>query len=733
MPQEVSGNSSGKFDSETVVSESKEASKIPWPRKLVYGCVFGAFVICLLEITLLVCGVRSIAEDSDPLQGFSSRYQLYRPSVKDANVLTTVPQRLGHFNPQSFTAQKEPNAFRIFTLGGSTTYGRPYDDQTSFSGFLRAALPEMDPSRKWEVINAGGISYASPRIAILMQELSQYQPDLFIIYTGHNEFLEDQTYSSLTEIPEALRVSAGVASHLRIYSVLHRVFHADEQPSAIDDSMDLSEVNTRLDRSIGPNAYHRDKPWQKQIITQFHENLETIVTLATKCGAQILLVTPASNLRDFKPFKSENNHDLHGEELKYFRQFVVEANTHYEEGSFALALQSAQKALEIDDLHAGAQFLRGEILLSLDRVREAQEAFNLALEKDVCPLRANRDIVKTIHDVADEHEVPLLDFSEKIISLSENQIPGEDWFLDHVHPTIAGNRLLAQMICEKMIQIDIVNPRTGWNDSEYEKVALNLVSKIDPHQHAMALRNLAKVLGWAGKNQEAANLVARAIKLLPNDAETHTMAGTAAMQNNQIDSARTHFEMALEIDPANARALIGLGDVLSREGNHEIALKHFSKATEIDPSLVPAWFNMGNSFRHLGQFNDALDAYRKALELEPNQPDAQKNLGLTLVMQGKIAEAVSHFETALLLDPDSAERHADLGLVLIDAGNSKRASAEFQTALTIDPNTVPALIGTALLSEQAGNLSQAADSLRKALTIDPENTNVRSFLERITN
>ena len=38
-----------------------------------------------------------------------------------------------------------------------------------------------DPTRNWEVINTGGLSYASYRVAALMEQLVEYQPDLFVI------------------------------------------------------------------------------------------------------------------------------------------------------------------------------------------------------------------------------------------------------------------------------------------------------------------------------------------------------------------------------------------------------------------------------------------------------------------------------------------------------------------------------------------------------------------------
>ena len=82
-------------------------------------------------------------------------------------------------------------------MGGSTTFGRPYDDATSFCGWLRELLPELEPAHEWEVVNAGGVSYASYRVSLLMEELVKYDPDIFVIYSGQNEFLEDRTYRDI--------------------------------------------------------------------------------------------------------------------------------------------------------------------------------------------------------------------------------------------------------------------------------------------------------------------------------------------------------------------------------------------------------------------------------------------------------------------------------------------------------------------------------------------------------
>ncbi len=55
-----------------------------------------------------------------------------------------------------------------------------------------------------EVINVGGISYASYRIAAILDEVLQHEPDLVVIYMGHNEFLEARTYDKQMLVPSTV-------------------------------------------------------------------------------------------------------------------------------------------------------------------------------------------------------------------------------------------------------------------------------------------------------------------------------------------------------------------------------------------------------------------------------------------------------------------------------------------------------------------------------------------------
>ena len=166
-------------------SSNDSARSLSWRKKLLFALVTTTAFFLLLEASLAILGIERVTDSSDPFIGFSRQIPLMEldSGAADGPIIRTAPGKLVWFNPQSFPAKKPAGTRRLFCVGGSTTFGRPFADLTSYCGHLRELLPLVDPSFDWEVINAGGVSYASYRVAAVMEELAQYEPDLFIVYT----------------------------------------------------------------------------------------------------------------------------------------------------------------------------------------------------------------------------------------------------------------------------------------------------------------------------------------------------------------------------------------------------------------------------------------------------------------------------------------------------------------------------------------------------------------------
>ena len=161
-------------------------------RKILFrlsAVLLGLSVFVLFELVCRLAGWGADSTANDAFSEFASVRPLFVRDADDARFVVAENRR-GFFAEDSFPVEKTQK--RVFVLGGSTVQGRPFSIPTSFATFLEIGLNHTDPDHDWKVINCGGISYASYRLLPIMEECMQYEPDLFIVCTGHNEFLESR-------------------------------------------------------------------------------------------------------------------------------------------------------------------------------------------------------------------------------------------------------------------------------------------------------------------------------------------------------------------------------------------------------------------------------------------------------------------------------------------------------------------------------------------------------------
>ena len=698
-------------------------------KKLAIGCAVALAFYATVELVLMAVGVIPLHERTDPYVGFSGYAPLFlkRTSPSGQPIFETAPNKLAWFNLQSFPAHKAKGVTRVFCLGGSTAYGHPYDDQTSFAGWLRVFLPAVDPQRRWEVINAGGISYASYREARLIEELSAYEPDLFIVYGSHNEFLEQRTYDKLLKTPRLVRDVGALASRLRLYSVLHDLAQRRQSavPSQEGGAVLGAEVKAVLDRSVGPDYYHRDDEMHRAVMDHFRDSLIRMTEISARTGAKIIFITPASNIGDFSPFKTEPSPGLSAAAIDEVKKLKAAAATALDAGDYAHAEATAAQALAVDRRDAEALYFRGQALRGLGRIDEARAALIAARDEDVCPLRALTPICQIVTDVARQTGAGLVDFVQMMNERAKDGIPGSDWFLDHVHPTIEGNRVLALALIKEMERRNLVAPAPAWNDAAIATVTQKLNGSVDEKAHALALKRVAKVLVWAGKYREAEHFIDLALRTIPENAEAHLSKGTIRETAGDKEGALLHFREAVRLAPAYAHARRCLGMTLFELGHAAEARVELEEAVRLDPKLVEAHYGLGAVLQTLGDKKGAAAAFRTVLQLDPMHAEAHNDLAGVLFEMGNLDEAAVHYQRALEIraiahHPGLADVHVNLANLCLRKGNVDDAISHFQKALEIKPNSVEAHYGLADVLLQKGSIDEAIAQYEKALALKPD-------------
>lgn len=414
-------------------------------------------------------------EATEPWIAFQSIRPLFELDESNERYLT-ASERMDIFRRDEFAAQKPDDEFRAFCLGGSTVQGRPYAIETSFTTWLELSLTAAEPRRSWQVINCGGVSYASYRLLPILKEVLNYEPDLIIVYSGHNEFLEERTYSEYKQAASWKRESHEWASQLRTYQLIRegwlQLSHSSNETEPDVDVLP-SEVLARLDFENGLELFQRDDQWTATVEQHYIENLHRMIELCRLQNVPILIVNPVENLRDCAPFKSEFSSNTSSETQHQLTELLSSRTNSLDKPAL---LEQYKNAIEQDPRYALSHYRLGLTYESLGEIEQARRSFIRAKQEDVCPLRMRENMHEQLLRLCDEESIPVIDANKHFTEMSQSQITDNEWLLDHVHPTIEGHRKIADWILKAMAQQQLVKPGDGWESNRNELYEAHLAT-----------------------------------------------------------------------------------------------------------------------------------------------------------------------------------------------------------------------------------------------------------------
>lgn len=194
-----------------------------------------------------------------------------------------------------------------------------------------------------------------------------------------------------------------------------------------------------------------------------------------------------------------------------------------------------------------------------------------------------------------------------------------------------------------------------------------------------------------------------------------------------LAAAQAHFQSAIETDPGDALAWVGLAEAYASqtaytgqfppEDGLRLAREAATRALVIDPGLATAHAALGwIEYLHDWDWAAADARFSRALQLAPG--DAQllvraATLDFTL---GRYLRAAERQEQAIARDPLRARWHYSLALTRLAQGRNRDAEAGARRALSLDP----AMAGGPLLLAESLLLQRRFDDAEQALSGEPD-------------
>lgn len=537
-----------------------------------------------------------------------------------------------------FEKEKSPGTIRIFVMGASSAAGYPFTPGGAFSKYVRKRLQLIFPSKNIEVVNLAFAAVNTYTIRDLFPGVLEHEPDLILIYAGHNEYYgalgagsTESLGSNRDVVNFVLTLNTFKITQLTrdvIKSVID-LFSPGEKPSGTLMSRMAKEQSIPLDSEIYKNG-----------IEQFRGNLSDILNMAKEAEVPVILSDLVSNLKDQKPFISIND-----SKQPPASEIYNTARQKYDNGNY----------------------------------REAERFFRKAKELDALRFRAPEELNKIIHELGNRYNYSIIKIDSVFNALSENGIVGNNLLTDHLHPTVHGYQIIGKLFTEEILrgnflpeieselnyaqqdsivisnfsftEIDstlgryrIIILKSDWPYVEKSKSVqktlreINLKTFIDStalkvvddkisweRAHRMAAKYYISN-GYVNKFKEEMNTV---IDQYPLITEYYKSASQELLNKKMYDDAYFYLEEYYKRTP-DAFSSKWLGIIDLSKNKIASAIKYLEESVKFNLRDAQTLYNLAGAYSLNKEYRESLETINNCLRVSPDFPGA-KNLKAQLM------------------------------------------------------------------------------------------------------
>jgi tetratricopeptide (TPR) repeat protein len=249
------------------------------------------------------------------------------------------------------------------------------------------------------------------------------------------------------------------------------------------------------------------------------------------------------------------------------------------------AIESYNRALEINSNYAFAWNGKGGSLVEVGKNKEAIECFNKALE-----INNNYDNAwynKGVSLVNLQKYDEAIKCYDKAIEINPNHVHA--WCAKGIVFHRLGKYNEAMRFYDKAVEID-----SKFIFSSYDK-GLSLYA--------------------LGEYEEAIKYFDKVIEIEPNHAAAWNNKAWILAKTNRNKEALSLIEKASEIDANNYEILCTKGFILYNLGQCHEAVRYYDKAIDINPHMADIWYDKGLAYNKLGKNKEAEECFNKARQL----------------------------------------------------------------------------------------------------------------------
>lgn len=525
-----------------------------------------------------------------------------------------------------FAVDKKPETYRVFVLGGSSAAGYPYMPLGAFSRYIRLRLEQNYPDKIIEVVNIGLTAVNSYTIRDLIPDVIEQKPDLILIYAGHNEYYGALGAGSMESLGQSRSVVNFLLS-LNQFKTTQLIRDFIKFTISLFADNEKSQTGTLMSRMAENQKIEYDSDTFNLGIEQFNGNMEDIINEVKRNNIPIILSTLASNLKDLPPFI-------------YDRKDSTK--------------------------NAGLIFRKAEKSYAQLNYRKADSLFRIAKDLDQLRFRAPEKLNSIIKNLADKHNLPLVDIDSLLSLQSPNGIIGDNLMTDHLHLTLEGYQELGKLFYNTMNEMKFLPAGNPIYNFSYQDsiVKINFpFSELDSTIADYKLRILKN--DWPFKTPKNSLPFNSIIK--PTD---HVDSAAAEVVRGNIDWHKAHLNLA--------NYYIKKKDFSKFKNEMGILVFQYPIITEYYELLISELINQR-------EYDEAFEYLVKNNRISENH-FSTKWLGTIELSRKNYKSAINYLETSFKYGKNDAQVYYNLSGAYSQLAEYKTALEYIDKCLSINPN-----------------------------------------------
>jgi len=595
--------------------------------------------------------------------------------------------RLG--NPGSFKKIKSPGTYRIFVLGESSAQGYPYTPRGSFPRMLEYALERNFRDRDIEMINLSVTAINSFALLTFTREVVRMEPDIVLIYAGHNEYYGAMGVGSGHRAGYSRKIIKQVIN-LKKLRVSQLAINASQALQGMMNHEKPKDTGGFMHRMAGKQQIEFGSGSYYKGLEQFEKNMREIIETFQEYNIPVYFSNLVSNEKDQKPFLSVLR--TYTDTAAFYNIFRsgIEA---FNNGDYDSAEQAFLAANQTDSTHAMNNFMIGEVLYRTLDFERAGRYYSNARDLDALRFRAPEAINEKIAGLCKIYEnVHFVDTYKGFKEHAEHGILGEDLFLDHLHPNLFGYYLIANSFMNTMLEKGAMGSVDQSISSEeiWNEMPVTAVDSVYGEWMCMVMKEQ-----WPFYEKS---------DYVPDISGSYAEKLTLDIYNNRInmdmamDSLYRYFVKVNNLPGA-------LNVVKSVELDHPYEWKLSAEVGRISGELL--------------HYEESLYYYKRSLAVS-GQIETARKIVFTLMQLDRPEETGYYLKYLLKNQPDDKTT----AMLLRRTGEV----ISFKKQLMEDPKNDSALFGLAAYYLYIRNLSLAREHLDKAVDIYPNDARTRKLM-----